>query len=220
MDLILSGVSILVLLAVWHFMLRKSILDDHRDRLFDLRDELRHVFIANGWAMDTPLYKRLRDQINGYLRFTERYSFAQFVFLEKKVAGNPDLRAYLKTKAQSQFPCVGDEQHEYVEKFRRDAVNVMMSYMILSSGPLLILSIILLPIVAVQSVFAIISGGVAAGGRVLLKKATETRHTFMALVRVTVATLASKILYEDFVEEYSYRQAREGTIVQAGLRSV
>ena len=68
MELIFFGINILLVMAVWHFMLRPSILDHSRDRLFDLRDELRFSFLENNWDIGSASYKRLRDLVNRHLR--------------------------------------------------------------------------------------------------------------------------------------------------------
>ena len=207
MDMVLIGVNVLLLIALWKFMLKKSILDTHRDSLFDLRDELRAVFVSRGWSLDEPIYRRLRDLINGYLRFTESYSFGEFLYLENEVKKNDKLTTEVKARIDAKFTSTTREQQEFVSEFRRKAVRVMMDYMIMSSGALMILVILLTPFVVIWSIISTLYGVLRAGGFAIFGKAVEVREMLGALARLTVAVVANKLWYEDFVEEYSYRQA-------------
>lgn len=207
MELIMLGFNGLLILALWRFMLKKTVLDDHRDKLFDLRDELRHSFVAKGWSLDTPIYRHLRDLLNGYLRFTEHYSFGEFVALEIGFEKNKDLRKALNNHFDQKFSVTDAEQQKFVIEFRRKAVGVMMSYMILSSGPLVLVTIFLMPLVAIVALCQEALLLLHAGGKSFFSKAIEVRDVINALIRLTVGALASKLLFEQFVEEYSYRQA-------------
>lgn len=207
MEFALFGLNGLLLLAVWHFILKRTILDSHRDQLFDLRDKLRETFVAEGWDMHSPLYRRLRDLINGYLRFTESYSFGEFVFLEREVRSNHRLQAALKERMAKDFVVTQAEQAKFVAKLRNDAVSVMMSYMILSSGPLVILVLLAIPLSAIYLLCNVFVRAVRAGGVRVLGKAVQIQETAFTLVKFAVALFASKLLFEEFVEEYSYRIA-------------
>ncbi len=207
MELILIGVNAILLMLVWRLMLKKSVLDSHRDRLFDLRDHLRLTFIEKGWSLELPIYRRLRDLINGYLRFTESYSFGEFIYLENQVKRNEKIKSALAEKFTAKFQADTAEQRAFVEEFRRDAVAVMMNYMIVSSGPLLVLFAFMLPVVAVLSVVKLIVSILKVGGLSIFGKAVEVQELIGSLMRLTVALIAEKLLFKDFVEEYSYRQA-------------
>ncbi|MNR96002.1 hypothetical protein D3C72_271410 [compost metagenome] len=206
MELFLIGVNVLLLMLIWKLMVRKTILDHYRDKLFDMRDQLRVDFQKNGWELSSPTYKNLRDLVNGYLRFTENYSFTQFVFLENSVKQSKELQTELKGKLDRKFNVKDPAEAAFILAFRRSAVQTMMSYMILSSGPLLVLALVMLPFVAMHAVWRIIRRGLAVGVNALFGKVVEFNLTFKALVRLTIATVANMVLYADFVEEYSYRQ--------------
>jgi hypothetical protein len=203
MNLFLIGFNGLLLMLVWRFILRRSILDTYRDKLFDLRDHLRETFVSRGWSLDSPLYRHLRDLINGYLRFTESYSFGEFVYMEIKVKENPALRQALTARVASKFAADTSEQEAFIADFRREAVGAMMSYMIVSSGPLLLLAVLMLPVALVNSAWAV----VRKAGYSIFGKAIEAKGLCSSLVRLAIAIVANKMLAKDFVEQYSYRQA-------------
>jgi hypothetical protein len=206
MELFMMGIGGMLLMLTWRFMLKKSVLDDHRDKLFDLRDSLRSTFVSQGWELESPIYRRLRDLINSYLRFTEHYSFAEFSVLEAGVKRSDELQAALKGKFDKQFSVSTPEQQEFVKKFRRQALSVMMSYMIVSSGPLVIATFLLIPVVACIAFIKLICSVVRAGGSSVLGKAVEIQGLLVALINLTIAYVASWLLVEDIVEEYSFQQ--------------
>jgi hypothetical protein len=203
MNLFLIGFNGLLLILVWRYILRRSILDTYRDRLFDLRDHLRETFVGRGWSLDSPLYRHLRDLINGYLRFTESYSFGEFVYMEIKVKENPALQNALTARVASKFAADTDEQKAFIADFRREAVGAMMSYMIVSSGPLLLLAMLMLPVAIVKSAWSVLR----KAGYSIFGKAIEAKGLCGSLGRLAVALVANKMLAKDFVEQYSYRQA-------------
>lgn len=207
MELITLGIGGLLLLAIWHFALKKAILDDHRDQLFDLRDELRGVFLEKGWAMDSRLYRHLRDLINGYLRFTERYSFAEFNWIESELKSDPVLRAAMKEKFDEKFLTQDNDQQVYVRDLRARAVKVMMNYMIVSSGPLLLLAFLMIPFVVAFSIAVLFFNVIRRGGESIFSKAIEVRELAFTILQLATAILAKGLLRKDFVEEYSFKQA-------------
>lgn len=79
----------------------------------------------------------------------------------------------------------------------------MMSYMIVSSGPLLIISMAMIPFAMVYAIFDLVK----KAGLSLFGKAIEVRELAGILSQMAVAFVAEKVLMKDFVEEYSYRQA-------------
>lgn len=206
MELIFIGFNGLLLLAVWNLMLKKTILDTHRDRLFELRDHLREQFINNGWSLESPIYRRLRDLINGYLRFTTRFSLAKFLFLESNVKKNKELTTALKIQLTKEFSVATDEQLAFVEQFRRQALSVMMDYMILSSGPLIICTVILIPFVALYVFAHFLIFALRRGGLSMFEKTVEFKKLLAAAFKLTIAVIAKKFVFEDFLEELSYRQ--------------
>jgi hypothetical protein len=206
MQLLMCGLGGILILLTWRFMLKKSVLDDHRDKLFDLRDSLRATFVTKGWGLESPIYGRLRNLINSYLRFTDHYSFWEFTALESGVKHSEELQVALKERVDKKFATSIPEQQEFVKQFRREAVSVMMSYMIVSSGPLVIATFLLIPVVACFAIIKTICSIVRAGGSSVLGKAVEIQELLVVLINLTIAVVASWLLIEDFVEEYSYQQ--------------
>ncbi len=208
MELLLTGMSILLIIVTWKLLLKKSVLDDHRDKLFDLRDSLRESFVQQGWDLNSPVYRHLRDLINGYLRFTEKYVFLEFLIVELELKRNVDLQRGLKSSFDKRFETVSSDQREFISSFRRAAVQVMMSYMIVSFGPFVIVVALMMPIVAVWMLVREFLSVCKAGGISALNTAVELQGIVVSLIELTIAFVAQFVLIDDVVEEYSAQQER------------
>lgn len=194
-------------------MVRKTILDNSRDKLFDLRDGLRTTFVKNGWDLGSPSYKHLRDLVNGHLRFTEEMSLSRFSFMVGVLKKNPKLVAYQHEKIGKVFESSDPAQKEFIENFRKQAVTVAMEYTIYSSGWLLIMALLVFPFVLVKKTCIFINRQVDLTATVCIEsilhlgKAMSNLARAMSIVMAASANcIGQTILKPDFVEGYSYRK--------------
>lgn len=219
MELVIAAVSVLMLLAVWRLMLRKTILDHHRDALFDLRDGLRDTFVKNNWDLGSPLYIRLRSLLNGYLRYTEDYSYMQFNYVENQLKNNPDMLAAMKARFDNSFVSTIEGQEQVIAELRRSGVKIMMSYMIMSSGPLVFLAAICFPIVAFCEAFRMINRGFWSGLRSIFRRLGSFETSARIIFEESVSQIAERLLVEDIVEEVSYQQGSSKFSMQSGVHA-
>ncbi len=148
MENLLFGVGLLAVLGAWKHVWLPSVLDRVRDKLFDLRDrDLRESFMREGLPLDHPIYKRLRDLLNGHLRHTESASiweFFGFFFMARR--SKADLFAIADRLFHSEDPRV----QVIVQHVRFQSAIIMLAYMLFTS----VLAIPLLALVFV--VFTVI----------------------------------------------------------------
>lgn len=204
MQLFVFAIGVLALIATWRLMIRKTILDHHRDALFDLRDELRQSFLQHDWDIGSDFYRKLRHIINGYLRYTENFSFMQFTYLESEVKKSPQLQAMLKGEFERNFSSLTPEQMEYATAFRKRALDVMVSYMIVSSGPLAILTVVLVPFVSLYLFARVIQRGFVKSFGILIRKIVDVHDSTQVVFNRTVDAVASKLIVRDLVEEMTF----------------
>lgn len=206
MELLLFGVNVLILIAVWKLMIRKTILDNSRDKLFDLRDELRNTFLERGWGLNSPMYKKLRDLLNGHLRFTESYSVSQIVFMEAGVKSNKHLEAELHTRFGNKFVTGNAEMDKYVKSIRSRSLVAVMDFAVYSSGFLLFLSAMITPFFLVAKMVGVVNRGVDAVMLVCFRSVFHfgkfASNTFASSARL----IASTIFAPDVFESHSYRK--------------
>jgi hypothetical protein len=206
MELMIFALSGLFLGVVWQFMLKKTVLDYHRDQLFDLRDELREEFIEKGWDLSAPIYKKLRDLINGYLRFTESYSFWETFMLERMVHKNNQLTSALNRHHEKTFQVSEVSQRDFVSGLRHRAAWIIMRYMILSSGPLVLVLLAVAPLFVVFVTALAIGYLIRMGSKSLASKLEQAGGVLAAFIRYVLVRTARLLWDEGFVEELSFRQ--------------
>lgn len=74
------ALSILTLYLAW-LGWKTLALDNCRDQLFDIRQQLRQHFLERGEQLDHPVYQSLRDMLNSHIRFTEDFSLTNVVII-------------------------------------------------------------------------------------------------------------------------------------------
>jgi len=178
----LGGVWLLTIAwGCWKTTLRDSIRDD----LFDLRDEWREFWIATGNDMNSVMYKRVREYLNQYLRYTKSLRFVGLVYIVFKT----DRRLVERLCSdQNNLFVTGDlEVDAEIRKIRHRATRSVQAYM---CGTTLVLLLPLL-VIALVSVLAqalkapVIACRSAAGKLVDAMPCTRSKNIDLA---VCVAT--------------------------------
>lgn len=198
MELTLFGFGILAMLAGWRYAWRPTALDCARDRLFDLRESVREDFIARGWGLAHPMYKTLRDLINGHLRYTERVHFFGLIAFHVKLASRPELRATLKTNVERRLSCDDAEVAKYGASVREKAALIMLAYVIETSAIALVLVMIGMAILAVRKLGKLSSLGVPT-----TRKLFRTAILSSALMASLQPANASQDEVQAFMEEHA-----------------
>jgi hypothetical protein len=206
MELIFLGINLLLFMAVWHFMLRPSILDMSRDRLFDLRTHLRQVFVEHKWDLASPAYRRLRDLVNGHLRFTEELSLARTSYVRVQIKKSNELQAFLHDKINKTFHSPNPEQLKFIRHFRQQSLKVVTDYAILGSGWLLILALCILPIVLAQMFLAMLRRGVDWTAAVCTQKLLNMGKYVSLCMSVSTDKVAKVWMLPDWIESNSFNR--------------
>ncbi len=205
MELTLLGLNIILILLVWHFMIRKTILDHSRDKLFDLRDAVRAKYQADGWDMNSPTYGKLRDLLNGYLRFTEDYSIWKLVCIKVGIESNANLHGELQEKFEKSFVAVEPEQRNFVLRVRSQARSAILEFAVFSSGFLLVLTALITPIVVLFKICNVLGRGFDAASKVAVNTVHNGGRFVGAMMATAAQLVADKLMSPDWVEGYSYR---------------
>jgi hypothetical protein len=189
-------------------MLRRTILDHSRDKLFDLRDELRAHFISNGWDLNLSIYKELRTLLNGHLRFTENFSIWKIAFFEVSVKHDKNLQELLQTRNDRAFSVNDPEQIKFVKYIREKALVAVMEYAVFSSGFLLFLSLCFAPFVLIAHSIKIIQRGLGVASKVFFRSILDFSHSTSAVMASSAKVISRHIFIPNLVEDYSYRKGK------------
>ena len=92
---VLFGIDLILIYIAWSFFLKRSILDHFRDKLFDIRDDIRLYYIENKIPLTDKTYIKIRNLLNSHLRFTEQLSLFKIAIFLSEVERNPELNAWL-----------------------------------------------------------------------------------------------------------------------------
>ncbi len=107
--LILMYIAVVLLLVFWGYFYipyQAYRLDLFRQRLFEIRDELFDQAADGVIDFNSPLYRKTRDIINGYIRFGHRYrcgyliSRALFYFVASRSRDEDDITSFLTQLSQ------------------------------------------------------------------------------------------------------------------------
>lgn len=204
---IFFGLNVILLIAVWNLMLKKSILDHYRDQLFDLRSEVREFFAQNNIPLDSITYKNLRDLLNGHLRFTETITFLKFIVLEVEVQNNKELQAYLKAEIEKHFNAEDPAIKEFIGQIRDRAKIVLLNHMINSSGAALLIVFVLSPAVIAWNLWRLLCLALRTGFSALSDGLSQSLHALYSALKFVLAIQApiKKTVKSDLLEEYSFR---------------
>lgn len=196
MTLTLLGINVLIFMAVWHFMVKKTLLDHTRDKLFDLRDEIRSVHLARGWTIDGDVYGNLRDMLNAYLMYTEAYSVWKVVVVRTEIskAANAGLRDHLAARIESRFKTSSVEQRQYIANVRSRAANALIEYSVYSSGLLLLASMLMTPYFLVSTLLAQCRKGFSALGHVFARDVLHLGRVLRYVWSASTIWVASRVI--------------------------
>lgn len=164
MEFVLTGIGIILSTLTWRYMWQPTVLDSARDKLFDLRDhEVRGWFVKNGVSLDHPVYKALRDLLNGLLKETESMTFAHVIALLVWSSENKELEAERRREINRMFETDIPELKSLVKDVREKAAWVMLGYVVESSPFALTFAVISIPFQLISVVWRSLKAALVNG---------------------------------------------------------
>lgn len=117
------ALSLLVFLAAWTFWVKTS-LDDCRDQLFDLREEIRAYFQDRD-QLSSALYADTRNLLNAMIRYTEQVSWIGLLVRSHRHPEHEDKLSLdcLLTKADP-------ETAQKIQTWRKSAASAVLIFLI------------------------------------------------------------------------------------------
>lgn len=202
MTFALMGINMLILMAVWHFMVKKTLLDTTRDKLFELRDEVRRVHLERGWSIGDEVYGNLREMINAYLRYTETYSVWNLVAVRTELSqpSNASLRDHLAAHFDAKFKTSSPEQQKYIRGVRDRAGTALMEYSVYSSGLLLLVAVMATPYFIVSTVLKQCNKGFSALHAVLVRDALHLGRVTGFVWALSIGWVAAKVIDRESID--------------------
>ena len=119
-------VAFIALLIAWRCW-KKTVRAMVRDRLFDLRDELRDHYVENGLDMNDGAYAQTRERLNNLLRYTKSMRMIGYIYFSAHVdremveATAADFEAVIQ-----ECDC---ETAKLIHRIRRQSCEAILLYM-------------------------------------------------------------------------------------------
>ncbi|MFT3870458.1 MAG: hypothetical protein QM715_18570 [Nibricoccus sp.] len=130
---LLFGFGILLFLFVWNKMIRRTVLDHHRDKLFDLREKVRSFYASREHGLADKTYINLRVLVNNQIRFLDTVSIYRLSLIDRQIKTNSELRQCINEMLTEKFATENKEIAEFIQKARKEAYYTVLSYVIFSS---------------------------------------------------------------------------------------
>ena len=152
LGIFVAFVALLISWRCWKKTARAMV----RDRIFDLRDELRNHYVENRLDMTDGAYGRMRDLLNNLLRYTKDMRMIGYLYFSAHVSDS------MVDEASSEFKAAMEKcdtnTAEFIGRIRRQACEAILLYMAATSlgfiSAVAIMFIYLLPAKIVSAIKA------------------------------------------------------------------
>lgn len=164
----LQMLAVLSLAAfVWLKLLPMQRLDELRQQLFAVRDEMFDYAAAGKISLDDPAYVLLRTQMNGFIRFGHQITLFRLVMSAcvRRVSGTPMRTTWTDQWSRSIARISNEAVRRDMVRFHERALSIVAKHLIKGS-------VVLWVMVALAVVAVTMSGGIVSL-RQALKKASS-----------------------------------------------
>lgn len=131
MNIILDTlVAFMVLVIVWRCW-KKTARAMVRDRLFDLRDELRNHYVENKLDMNDGAYERTRERLNNLLRYTKAMRMIGFIYFSAHI--DKEIVDETAEEFDAAIKMCDSKTAALIERIRRQSCETILLYMAATS---------------------------------------------------------------------------------------
>lgn len=152
-EVLLFWIGVHALILTWAKLWQWTYIDDSRDRLFDVREELRLYFLDRDLGLDHDIYLTLRGMINRHIRFLEEVTLTQLLSLLSVQRRRPELFKAAENKIQMSLRTDDKELEQFVLATRVRIGQILVLHISKTSLALAILSVVGTVILVIRSLF-------------------------------------------------------------------
>lgn len=132
MTVFLFGISLLTLMGAFK-RYRATMLDEYRDRLFDLRGKLRDYYCERGLDMASPHYAAMREMVNAHIRYLEETRLTSLAYFAQRLAKLGVDVPRMVARIDKSFATGDAATDAFSASIRLAAVRVTQEYMVRTS---------------------------------------------------------------------------------------
>ena len=122
--------AFIALIISWHCW-KKTARAMVRDRLFDMRDELRNHYIENGLDMNDGAYARTRERLNCLLRYTKQMRMIGYIYFSAHI--DKEMVASASAEFDESIQKCDNKTAELISRIRRQSCETILLYMAATS---------------------------------------------------------------------------------------
>lgn len=141
---------LVALMAVWRLW-KRTVRDDVRDHLFDLRDEWRAYWAEKGLDMSHPYYGYTRNEINSFLRSTASWRMLDSWYIAKHSRRIDAVVSEYRQHRKVEPAAPNAEACETARRMRAESVEFLRAYMLLTSVSMFPLVVIVFAVLAIKT---------------------------------------------------------------------
>ncbi len=132
MTVFLFGIGLLALIEAYK-RYRATMLDEYRDKLFDLREEYRDYYLKHGLDMNSSHYSMMRKLLNAHIRYLEETRLTSLAYFSRRLAVRKVDVQHLAQQLEESFNTGDATNDDFSASIRLAAVRVTQKYMIRTS---------------------------------------------------------------------------------------
>jgi hypothetical protein len=212
---VMFGLGILVVLFAWRHIATPSIVDHYRDKLFDLRAEVREHYLDQPDGLTSPDYKLLRDLINAQILFIEKVSIFAVVHLLAMSKADPEASDAFRTTSVARLE--REPVGSYVHSTRMRSARIVLEFASKSSLAVWAAAVTIAPFAALFTCTSIVLKALATGGRRALELPRRVAFAQAMVVLFSLFGLQGK--FRPSVESVIEQAASENYRQEAHMRS-
>lgn len=125
--ILIAFIALIIAWKCWKKTARAMV----RDKIFDLRDELRNHYVNNGLDMNDGAYEKARERLNNLLRYTKEMRMIGFIYFSSKV--DKETITATSDEFDTLIKKCDRPTADLIEKIRRQSCEAILLYMAATS---------------------------------------------------------------------------------------
>lgn len=136
MELIYFAVGSVSFYLFWTFIWRRTIRGYYRDKLFDLRDDLRVWTIGHGYSLENKQYLANRNYLNYTLKYLEEYTTIGMLAVTSVSSRHGGAVKQIQQAVDRSINSDDTRFNKKIKNLRDETFRIVTAFMVLRSFPM------------------------------------------------------------------------------------
>ena len=197
---VLFGIGGLVLLIVWSKFWQWTYIDSSKDKLYDLKSEVRSYFMNRGMPFSHPIYQALTNLIDTQISYVSHFTVGTLLtwtFIE-----DPKVLTRVRDEISKMFTSDDAALTEFTDRVRSQAISILIVHVFETSVFLMFFAVIISVIIGLKSIV-----------RDMRVSLDAFRRQFFGAARKINELL---FLDEEYIEDLAYSRGKRAIAGESG----